>query len=187
MTAGAAVAATNRRRRPRSRPEADAGDPRQRLTIVAPSPPSPRSPGRADSHQWVRRHGLADRVAQRPGAQAVDDQDRGQSGQGRVVEVATERLERLLDAGSAQVQRRRHGASPIEPQRRRVRAAAATGGLERRMPAEAGSRSSRSTATRIPPGLERRAPAVMVHRGDATLPAARPAAGPVADLPQAGF
>ncbi len=46
----------------------------------------------------------ADRVAQRSGAKPVDDRDPFQAGQRRVVEVAGQRVERLLHAGAAQVE-----------------------------------------------------------------------------------
>ena len=75
-----------------------------------------------------------------------------------IVEVAAERVERLVDARAAQVERRRHRPAPaIEPQlggvRRRGRRAAAPmpPGSRRRPSPIAGSRSSTSTSTRIPP------------------------------------
>ena len=110
-----------RRRRSRSRrrrPSPDAGraDRRgaQSSTIVAPSPPSPRSPARTRLHQRMRPR-PARRTASRraPVPEAVDDQSpcRGPASDG-VVEVARQRVERLVDAGAAQVERRGHGAAP---------------------------------------------------------------------------
>jgi hypothetical protein len=57
------------------------------------------------AHQRVPGGGIADRVAQRARAEPVDDRHRPEAGHGRVVQVPIERLERLLHAGTAQVER----------------------------------------------------------------------------------
>ena len=161
--------------------------PRQRLTIVAPSPPSPRSPGRAD-----RTNGCvatASRTASRSAPVPIPWMIVTLPSPARlgVVQVATERLERLLDAGPAQVQ-------ATTPRCGRDRVAGPSRSCWPPPPAvssagdgrpSAGSRSSRSTSDAHPAGLERRAQAALVHRGDAAFPAARAAARPVADLPLA--
>ena len=54
------------------------------------------------------------RRAAAPVPEPVDDQDLVEPGQRRVVEVAAERLERLVDPGAAQVERRRHRPRPVE-------------------------------------------------------------------------
>ena len=131
----------------------------QKLTIVAPSPPSPRSPGRDRADQRMRRGRLADGIAQGAGAEPVDDRDRAEAGQARIVEVAVERLEGLLDPGTAQVQRGRDAARPIQPQRRGIRVArradaprpAAPTAAAGRAPAP-GRRARPRRACRRPPG-----------------------------------
>ena len=56
-------------------------------------------------------------VAQRTGAEAVDHQDLLETGERRVVEIAAERVERLVHAGAAQVKRGRDRPGPrqLEP------------------------------------------------------------------------
>src|SRR5439155_11487032 len=55
-------------------------------------------------------------IAQGPGAQAVDDRHAIEAGQGRIVQVALEEFERLLDTCATQVERRRDRSRPIEAQ-----------------------------------------------------------------------
>ena len=76
-------------------------------------------------------------------------------GQRRVVEVAGQRLERLVDPRAAQVERRRDGPGALEAERRDVRGRAApravAGAIRAPSSPSAGTRSSTSTVTRIPP------------------------------------
>ena len=163
-------AEARRRARPVSR--------RQSLTIVAPSPPSPRSPGPDRLHErMARRPRSGPRRAGRPVPEAVDDQHLVEAGQRGVVEVAVERVERLVDAGAAQVERRGDAPGPLEPKsRRRSSRRAGARARRRRPPASAsGSPVARGRASRLevverdadphPAGLERR-------------PLARPARAP---------
>ena len=71
------------------------------------------------------RRGGSHRIAERPGPEAVDDGHLVQTRQRRVVQVASERFERLVDAGAAQVQRRRDGPGSLEPEGTGRRAATA--------------------------------------------------------------
>ncbi len=89
----------------------------------------------------------------------MDDDDLVEAGQARVVEVAGQRLEGLVDARPAQVERRRHRPGALEAQLARVRGRVAARtppvgpspvAVARRV-ARAGTRSSTSTVTRIPP------------------------------------
>ena len=152
-------------------------------------------------HERDGRRRRADGVAQGAGAQAVDDVDLVEARERGVVEVAIERLERLVDPGAAQVEGPRDRPRPLEPKRARrptrspshrpvaiavdPRVPADAGVADRRS-ATAGSRSSTSTVTRIPPDFERRPLAALLQRGDPALPAAAPAAGPLAEPPDVG-
>jgi hypothetical protein len=64
----------------------------------------------------VRRRSRPDRVTERASAQAVDDRHRPETGHGGIVEIAIERLERLVHPGTAQVERRRHAPRPVQPE-----------------------------------------------------------------------
>jgi hypothetical protein len=64
--------------------------------------------------------GAAHGIAKRTRAEAVDDRDRGEPRDRRVVQVTIERVERLVDAGTAQVERRGDAADAIEPDRGRA-------------------------------------------------------------------
>ncbi len=108
---------------------------RQNVTIVAPSPPSPRSPGRTDvTSGWsAASRRTASRRAPVPRPWMTVTRSRPAS-DASSVEVAGQRLERLLDPGAAQVERRRDGARPRQAERGRVRrgrrpGAGGTGGL----------------------------------------------------------
>ena len=54
-----------------------------------------------------------DSIAQRTRSEAMDDQRGCKAGKTGVVEVARERLERLLDPGSTQIQGCRDGPRPL--------------------------------------------------------------------------
>ena len=138
---------------------ADAGDLRSRLRARRSSPrrrPRRARPGGATvTSGWLagRRAGRRRGAAPVPRPWMIDDLV--EAGQRGVVEVADEGLERLVDAGAAQVERRGHRAGPLEPELRGVR-----GGSRARAPfrprsdassPSAGTRSSTSTVTRIPP------------------------------------
>src|SRR5206468_11360210 len=69
-------------------------------------------PGRGDER--IGGGALADRVAERPRPEAVDDDDLVETGEGGVVEVAVERRERLLDTGATEIERGRDGPGPLE-------------------------------------------------------------------------
>ncbi len=47
-----------------------------------------------------------DGISQGPGPEPVNDQDLLETGQSSIVEVVAERLERLVDPGAAQIERR---------------------------------------------------------------------------------
>ena len=98
-------------------------------------------------HQRVAAGRRADRVAQRAGPHPVDDQDLVEPGQAGVVEVAVERVERLVHPGPAQVERRRDRPRPIDAQLGRVRVRRRAAGA---VPAGRGRRRRR------PPGPGRR-------------------------------
>ena len=108
---------------------------------------------RLDQRMVGRRR--PDGVAHGAGPHPVDDDDLVEPGQPRVVEIAGQRLERLVDARAAQVERRRDGPGALETQLRDVRGRRRPVSRCRRRSGasvpSAGTRSSTSTVTRIPP------------------------------------
>ena len=113
-------------------------------------------------------------------------------GERRVVEVAGQRLERLVDAGAAQVERRGHGPGALSRRpdagaagarrgrpgpdpRPRLPGARSRGSRAAARPVagtDAGSRSSTATVTRIPPASSVARRAAPLERRDPALPAA---------------
>ena len=196
----------SRRRRPasrrptRPRPHAaDRSTPRephpdpealhQSSTIVAPSPPSPRWPGRSDlTSGWSA---AADRTASRTAPVPIPwmISDLVEPGQPGVVEVARQRLERLVDPRAAQVERRRHGPGAARAAARATFEVGAGASSRRRRDPAAVVAERRHEVLDVdrdahPARLERRPPAAPFERGDPALPAARPAARPLAELPR---
>ena len=164
---------------------------------MAPSPPSPRSPGRTLVTSGWAPAALADRVAQRPGAEAVDHDDLVEAGQRRVVEVAVQGLERLVHAGAAEVERRRHRPGPLEPDGRPAgppsarRAGCCVQPAFRAIVRPVDRRRAQRRLQVVdvdrdphPARLERRALAAPLERRDPALPAAAAAAGPIAEPPR---
>ena len=156
---------------------------RHRRTIVAPSPPSPRSPDGGRERAGSRRR-RPDRIPKRPCPEAVDDRDLVEPGKRRVVEVALEELERLVDPGAPQVERRRHRPSAGEADR------SPTGSRPRdrsgpsrprdpRAPASASPTSASARSARSPPASRRWA------RGSGPLIGSRSAGSAVIRRPPA--
>ena len=177
-----------RRRPPDRRP--DAADARLRARRSSPRrrprrarPAAPTAP--ADGPPAWRAH----RVAQRPGPEAVDDRSPvPRPGQRGVVEVAS-------SASSASSTRAPRRSSDDATLRARSSRSAAAFDVGRRRSARPRPLAPRRRAERghevvdvdrdpHPAGLERRPPAAPLERGDPALPAAGPAARPLADLPR---
>ncbi len=128
-----------------------------------------------------------DRIADRTGAHAVDDDDLVEPGQPGVIEVARQRVERLVDPGTTEVQRGGDRAGPLEADR---------GGVGRRLghttrppsvPTVAANRGDEIFDVDRDPdatGLEGRPAATALEGGDPALPAAAPAAGSLAQPPR---
>ena len=131
---------------------ADAGARPQSRTIVAPSPPSPRSPARNDLTSGCAPAcaRTASRSAPVPRPWMIDHLLEAR--QRRVVQVAGQRLERLVHPGAAQVQRRGDGP--------RLRSSCSAADARRRSPPATGRPRRRpSTRRRPPPPAGRRRPA----------------------------
>ena len=145
------------------------GSPRQRQRPWASrrrphrlrAPGSERDDGRAvpalaalagprGADQRVRGSCRPDGVPERPGPVPVDDRGLGQARERAVLQVATDDLERLVHPRPAHVERRRDGASPIQPQRRRSRTPRPRHGSRRR-PCGRGVEDARGPGRRRPP------------------------------------
>ena len=179
------------RRRSRRRPSRGGGrgscrsPPDQRLTDARPVAAFATVAGSPLPHERVAAERRSHGVAQRARAVAVDDRDALRAGHGRLVQVAVERLERLVDPGAAQVEGRGHDA--VRGRRtphRRSRGRRSRLGAELAPPAGAGavpgaspgadgaptasaamgSRSSSATVDAQLAGLERAATAGQVDR-----------------------
>ena len=140
--APAPAQADARSRRPARRVAAQKLDDRRPVAALAPF-------ARADRlDQRVARRLGPDRVAQGARAEAVDDRSPAQARQRRVVEVALERLQRLLDPRAAQVERRGDACrARLDPQRR----PRSTSASPRRRSAPLGRRAvRRPTGSRAP-------------------------------------
>jgi hypothetical protein len=148
---GRGLAAQARRDRGHAKPQTATATRAVRTRRSSPRRRPRRAAGRIDFTGWSLA--ASDRVSTAP-SHPVDDQTfRGR--QRRVVEVAVERVERL-STRAAQVERR--GDRPrASSAARRVRSASARGAVGPRSVsrADAGTRSSTSTVTRMPAGLER--------------------------------
>ena len=104
-----------------------AGGPPYSLMIVAPSPPSPRSPGRVDVDERMGAGALTRTASRRaPVPRPWMTTHLVEAGQRGVVQVAIQGLERLVDPGAAEVERRgdrsgpaRAASAPIPPPRSR--------------------------------------------------------------------
>ena len=158
-----------RSRRPTAvHPAADRAGPVRPRPVQHPAARRRHRPSRARTRRSSRRRRLrragrgavdltsgwsaavgADRVAHGAGAHAVDDQDLVEAGQAGVVEVARQRLERLVHPGPAQVERRRHRPGPLEAQ---------LGGVRRRAGACTRRAPGRTPRRRAPARGRRRRP-----------------------------
>ncbi len=145
------------RRRPRSRRSLAQADDRRPVATFAP-------PAGTDvTGQWMGRGRAADRVAESAGAHPVDDRDPCESRERRVLEIAIERIECLLDPGAPEIERRgdRPGSSTsdrLDRGRRRIWSCprrtwsvAVPGHATGPSPASGSTRSSTGTRTRMPP------------------------------------
>ena len=132
--------------------------------MVAPSPPSPRPPGRHDLTSGCAGRVISHRVAEGARPHAVDHRGLVQAGQRGVVEVAVQHLERFLApwrragrattrpsgparAGAVTPSRMSAAVSDREP----GQSTAAPGRTASPSPPVAGSRSSTARLRRMPP------------------------------------
>ena len=176
--------------------------------MVAPSPPSPRSPGRHSRTSGWRARSSPHRIAQGARPVAVDDGHATGAGRGRLVEVGVEELQRLVHARAAQVQARRDGATeplasgdhvagdaalrhggarPVARSRRVVRSSGAppapSAWPRRAGRPSTGTSSSRSTSTRAPPASSVARP--RTSSSAATVPTQPTGRGALAQPPRA--
>ena len=120
----------------------------------------------------------------------MDDRDSGQGRQGSVLEVAFQRLESFLDAGTPQIERTRHRAGPCAHHvRGRCRRAARVG--SRIAEPSVGTRFRHHRVDKFLDGYphadgsgsQAGNPAVALEGNDSTLPTAGTASSTVADRP----
>ena len=174
-----------------SRPDGLQPDDRRPVPALAPLP------GAEALHQRIRRRLLADRVAQRARAEAVDDRApaRGRPAPRRRGSATAPRAPRPRGRRAGPATTPRSATSPAAARRSRTpRVRDAARRPTRRAPPLPASPAAHRRLEVVdrhrdahPARLERRARAALLQRGDPALPAAAPAPRAVAEAPRPGL